>query len=544
MINSLRLFYEVITISKSIFVKTLVLGVIQIYAALTELLIVSTFGLLVSGKEVNYFNFTNNSLPYILLALIFTLFVSKFFIIRLTGFVSFSSVQILSIKFFKNQFQSDHLIKEFGADKVLTFLNNKLELIIHLLVLPVLNIFLASIVLFAFVLYIFIHNPYLLFMTAALVLFGYILPAVFLKRKVEKIAFDISSGITENLAILRTVIFFRREVKIWELDAHFIHEQKNSVTKLYQGKSRSYAISLYPRAVIETLVYSALAILIFGSLNNSELTLEKITNLLIGLFLILKALPYVQQIYFSLTHMRTGEDIFAEFKLFKNFNSKNENTKDFESNLIKNIELKEVNYYSDGKLLIQDFSYEINQNEKVAIVGPSGVGKSTLLDLICGFLVPSEGEILINGKDSRQKNLMKRIAYVPQKPYLFNDTILENITLADHLKQLVDIEALEDALNICGLSDINKSDADFLNRKTGDAGSLLSGGQMQRIALARAIYSGRKVLILDEFTSALDETTTNEIVASIIKLPITIIAVTHDSNVAAKFDKVIEMDWQ
>ena len=139
------------------------------------------------------------------------------------------------------------------------------------------------------------------------------------------------------------------------------------------------------------------------------------------------------------------------------------------------------------------------------MVGKSGSGKSTLINLICGLLPPSSGVIKIDDKDIFQNIIgwQNRIGLVPQENYLLDDTILNNIIFFDDKKDIDNIK-LENAMYYSGVSQfINQLD-EGLNTVVGEKGSSLSGGQIQRIALARVLYQDPDVLILDEFTNSLD----------------------------------------
>nr|WP_321023270.1 ABC transporter ATP-binding protein [Clostridium neonatale] len=160
--------------------------------------------------------------------------------------------------------------------------------------------------------------------------------------------------------------------------------------------------------------------------------------------------------------------------------------------------------YDDGEnLVLNDFNLEIKKGECIAFVGESGGGKTTLLDLIIGFIKPIKGTVLLDGQDMQLINLRdyrKHIAVVPQNTILFSGSVKENITYGVKVSE----EKLNEILEASCLSDVICKLPDGLNTNVGEHGGMLSGGQKQRIAIARALIRDPKIIILDEATSALD----------------------------------------
>ena len=184
---------------------------------------------------------------------------------------------------------------------------------------------------------------------------------------------------------------------------------------------------------------------------------------------------------------------------------KNE-TRDLEKNgkfdFKKSIQLEKVSFkYLKNKKrsIIDDISLTIEKGNAVGLVGKSGSGKSTLINLICGLLTPSNGLIKIDERDISQNiaNWQKKIGLVPQINYLLDDTILNNIVFLEETKN-INKKKLENAMFYSGVSEFIDQLEKGLNTTVGERGSSLSGGQIQRIALARVLYQDPDVLILDE----------------------------------------------
>lgn len=202
-------------------------------------------------------------------------------------------------------------------------------------------------------------------------------------------------------------------------------------------------------------------------------------------------------------------------------------------------------YKEGGDLILKDINLVVKEGETVAIVGESGVGKTTLVELLSGYYRPSDGEIVIGGKnikDWKLGSLRAQIAVVPQNVSLFNDTIKLNIAYGD-VDKISDAAVIEDAAKASYSHNfiISKRFTDGYNQVVGERGIKLSAGQMQRVAIARALLRDPKILILDEATSALDsesEMYVQQALEVLIKSRTTLI-IAHRLSTVKKADKII-----
>jgi ABC-type multidrug transport system fused ATPase/permease subunit len=202
--------------------------------------------------------------------------------------------------------------------------------------------------------------------------------------------------------------------------------------------------------------------------------------------------------------------------------------------------------YSDAtENTIQDISLEIGEGKFIAFVGPSGGGKSTLIDLILGLLAPSSGSITISGLKPVDaiKKWPGSIGYVPQDVFIENSTVKENICLGFNPESVPD-ELVWQALQLADLSEFVKGLEGQLSYRISDAGKNLSGGQRQRLGIARALLTKPKIVIFDEATSALDAETENRVSESILKLTgeCTVIFIAHRLSVVRSADMIYYID--
>jgi ABC-type bacteriocin/lantibiotic exporter with double-glycine peptidase domain len=208
----------------------------------------------------------------------------------------------------------------------------------------------------------------------------------------------------------------------------------------------------------------------------------------------------------------------------------NKNTlKKQESNFIfNNLNLINVGFgYKKSNTLIKNFNLRIKKNERVAIIGESGVGKSTLVDLICGLILPTQGKIFVNNFNLEKisKIWQKQIGYIPQGLNFLDDNICNNIAFAD---DKINISKLESSIKNSNLKKYFNTRKKNLDYKIGENGIKLSGGQRQRLAVARALYLTPQVLIMDEATSNLDKKTEEQMLKNIFSIKnITIIFISH-----------------
>ena len=214
----------------------------------------------------------------------------------------------------------------------------------------------------------------------------------------------------------------------------------------------------------------------------------------------------------------------------------------------KTLELKDVSfsYYTDNDIkneIFDHLSLKINKGEKIGIQGLSGVGKTTLIDLICGLHNVESGEILIDKVNiSLIKHLwQKKIGFVPQETFILDDTLKKNIAFGLD-EYSINEEKVKEVIKIANLSEIVSKLDDGINTNLGERGKKLSGGQKQRVAIARALYFEPEILIFDESTNSLDAYNENKIVSEILEMKNrTIIFISHKKDIFKNFNLVYKI---
>jgi ABC-type multidrug transport system fused ATPase/permease subunit len=264
-----------------------------------------------------------------------------------------------------------------------------------------------------------------------------------------------------------------------------------------------------------------------------------------------RMMPALQQIYIGFSNMRIAKPAIDKIKSDLALPVEEVGLKSLSSDTIElnhQIEFRNVGFSHHGIVdkTVSDLSLMILRGSHVAFVGATGSGKTTVVDLICGLLEQVDGDILIDGKEitaRRLKNWQDQIGYVTQSTFLIDDTIAKNVAfgVAD---EDINLERVKRALLVAQLSDFAQDGNPGLMTIVGERGSRLSGGQIQRIGIARALYRQPKILVLDEATSALDARTERLVIDGIIKAKgsYTIMSIAHRISTVVECDKIFVLD--
>ncbi len=342
-----------------------------------------------------------------------------------------------------------------------------------------------------------------------------------------------------------------KEVKLGGLEKEYV--SRFSTPAIYYGKNTATVgiISQLPRYLIEGMGFGGMLIIILYLISANGSFASIIPILTLYAFAGYRLLPAIQQIYASLTALRfTGPAINILYSDLKKLEG-------IDTNLIQDNDLsfnKEIllnnlvyNYPNTSEPALKDINLRILVNERVGIVGPTGCGKTTIVDLILGLLEPKEGNLIVDEKIiniSNRRKWQSMIGYVPQTIYLADQSISQNIAFGEDIKKINQKE-VEAAAKAAKLHDFISNELPMgYSTKVGERGVRLSGGQRQRIGIARALYRQPKLLIMDEATSALDNLTEQAVMDAINNLEknITVILIAHRLNTVSECDKIFLMD--
>ncbi len=309
-----------------------------------------------------------------------------------------------------------------------------------------------------------------------------------------------------------------KDIKISKKENKVLEKFINKVAIFENARRKINFIQAIPIAAFEVIFVTIVFILIIFISNSQTENVLPLLSLYVVSFI--RLLPIFAKFGQVLSSLRSSypsvEHLNFEFQKFEKYLSvgKKKIDKMANINFEKELTINSVSfkYLNSNKNIFQNFDLSIKKGKAIGIVGKSGSGKTTLINLISGLLYPSSGNINVDGIDifKNLESWQKKIGLVPQDNFLMDDTILQNILFLND-EDKVDKKRLNDAINYSGLSEfINKLDAG-INTNVGEGGAFLSGGQIQRIILARLLYNDPEILILDEFTNSLDPESENYI---------------------------------
>lgn len=374
-----------------------------------------------------------------------------------------------------------------------------------------------------------------------------------LSKKLKKIGEDRQVLESKFIKIINNSIGSIKVTKLYNLEEHYINEFDTVNRSLNNLQADQLLYSNIPRFALEFISLLSICCLVFFLLFLNILNANIIAILALFAAAGFKIIPGINRIIFSIQSIKYSSSILytinemliavkhKDIKVNKNSNFENQKL-DF----VNELEIKNLTYIYPGNInrVINNLNFSIKKGMKVGLKGGSGAGKTTFLDVVTGLVQPTTGEILLDGKIVSLNNIMWRntIAYVPQFSFLIDDTIEANIAFGVHNSKL-DKNLIRDLLSITFLQkELSNRNKDVGKIIVGERGINLSGGQIQRIGIARALYKKPKILLLDEPTSSLDLKTEKDIIDMIFNIPnLTLIIVSHRKTSLEKCDKIFTL---
>ena len=352
-------------------------------------------------------------------------------------------------------------------------------------------------------------------------------------KRINKSVAKLSAIFTDNIQGLKSIKSMSKEKLILPHFFELINSSAISQKKIIVMKR---VVILFQELFMITLVLASFYL--FKKLD-IKIAVTEIIVILVFSIRSLQQISSLQRDIQSLVIVKAPYEYFQEYKDVINENRELTGTKKIFN--IKSIEFQKVGCVYGKRKIFSNLSFKLKKGQVTCIFGPSGIGKSSLVDMITGLLKCTHGKIIISGHDINSldlNSLRKMIGYVGQETFLFNNNIKYNITLDDKKVKMNDINS---ALNFSELDDFFKLKPEGLNFVTGEKGQFLSGGERQRICIARAIANNPKLLIMDEPTSALDHNTEKKIFDKLSKFKKDkiIIIITHKKSFLEKADNII-----
>ena len=373
----------------------------------------------------------------------------------------------------------------------------------------------------------------------------YVLIYIFLRGNLNRNSRELTNAHEGRFKYLDDTFSSMKEIHIWNNSYIFLRGFNQASVKWSKALRKNLNSANLPRFLVETFVLLSICIFfLFAYVNNEANVSILLSKYSVFIFSALKLLPALQQMF-------TGSATIAGNKYSLINLTEILNSEEFLSSVDqelkeepKKLEIKNISFrYAADGFSINDISFEATEDNLIGITGFSGGGKSTLLDILMGLLKPTSGEILINNKSFEiYENLawFRKISYLPQKISILNEDIISNIKFLDDAEidqeKLKTIQLQSNILDFFN-SDESSSSSQFQTKN-------LSGGQLQRLGIARTLYKDTSILFFDEPTSALDNLNKQHFISEMLKYKKgrIIFIVTHDMDLLKQTDQVLVMD--
>tara|TARA_B100001175_G_scaffold41955_1_gene31224 strand:- start:5879 stop:7675 length:1797 start_codon:yes stop_codon:yes gene_type:complete len=393
-------------------------------------------------------------------------------------------------------------------------------------------------------------DPIISLIALATLCFFYIPISIFLKGRLERNSKIVDLGQKKIVRFIQEALGGIRNLILDKSHEFFINKYNEIDFSLRDAVAENKFLGSVPRYVIEALVVILMALLgLYYAYQPNGMS----AGLPILGFIALasqKLIPNMQQIYRCYASIAgSKENLDDTLKILNQDLVTNDQDrasqkeiKNFHKLSLQNISFR---YTNDDPLIFDNISLDIYKGEKVGIVGITGGGKSTLIDLILGLLKPESGQIFIddNNIENVKSSWQKMISHVPQDVYYSDDSFAKNIAFGSDIKNINQDKLIEASKDARILDYIMKQENDF-NHSLGESGVQLSGGQKQRLGIARALYKDSNLIIFDEATSALDENTEKDVVNSIqsIDSKKTVLIIAHRLSTIKHADRIVSVD--
>lgn len=510
-----------------------------------------------SGQEITtffvkfeYLNFVNTD-NFLLYALLFfaIIYCCKFLIslivVILKNKYSYKLFSDLSFKNLEYYLSEDYLFHvKTDSSQIIQNLRSETGFFSFGVVLPIIDLVIDSMILISIALFLLFYNFYI--SIGVLLIFGIF--AVIWNSISNKYLFQLGrqrkSFQIEAMNEIQNTLGNIKEIKIFNLKNLFLKKYQNPNSLFSKVGARRDTLMQIPRLILELIIILGIYI-IFIFLKKFNLPNDEILVIL-GVFAfasirmlvpVSKAITSIQKIKFNSIVV---ESIHKELKKYINYTNKK---REKIINKFKKIEFKNLSfkYEETDKILLKNVNFKLEKGDKIGIVGKTGSGKTTLINILLGLIRPSSGEIFLNNSNDGISSIYNEIGYVSQNIFLLNESIYYNITFEKNPKNKdQNVHELLKALDLDQfLNSLEFGVESVLSEKGGN----LSGGQIQRLGIARALYRNPKLLILDEATNALDAETESKIMDYIYKLRKieTVVIISHKNTTLKNCNKVYEI---
>ncbi len=474
---------------------------------------------------------------------------SRFLLLYMQKFLGHGIGSDISISIFKRTlYQPYKVFMVRNSSKIISGISTKISVVTGSTILPIFQFMSSSFIIFSIVIVLIIVNP----LVSIIVFLGfgsmYALMMLLSKNKLKKNSIRISKSSDLLIKAIQEGLGGIRDIIVNSTQEVYCKVYNDCDRPLRKAKANNEIIYGMPKFLIETIGIVAIAFIAFSFTKTDGGLAVQIP--LLGAFAIgaQKLLPLLQQLYASISQIKGEKSSFRDVMELLNQPMPKNHNKPF-SNIAfnSNIELKAIFFRYDNSSLnwtLNNVNIKVKKGEKIGLIGSTGSGKSTLIDLILGLLNPSQGHFLVDGvviDANNSKSWQSKIAHVPQDIFLADASVKQNIAFGVNN---INMERVKQAARNAEISDFIESLPLGYDTNIGERGVKFSGGQQQRLGIARALYKSADLIIFDEATSALDRKTEKEVMNSIDSLSksVTIILVAHRISSLSNCDRIIQIE--
>tara|TARA_Y100000589_G_scaffold74281_1_gene67598 strand:+ start:2153 stop:3931 length:1779 start_codon:yes stop_codon:yes gene_type:complete len=397
-------------------------------------------------------------------------------------------------------------------------------------------------------------NPLLALISTSILFLTFLFISITTKKRLLLNSKFVATSEIKLVKNVQESMGFLKEIIISGNSLLFTKDYESTDREKRKKQAEAQFIYASPKYILEGVALigiSIMSVIIIFFANDSKYEFAYIGSLAISSQ---KLLPFINSFFSSISKMRSVTSQLDNIYELLNSNKVNNSLYDY-SNLKslpikKEIRLENISfkYKTSRRLIINNLNLVINKGEKIGIIGKTGSGKSTLIELIIGLLKPTNGEIKVDGINihKNKNNLIKRwrksISYISQDLYLLDKSIRENISFISE-KNLISNKKLDKVIELSELNQFINQIPEGVNTKVGERGLKLSGGQRQRIGIARSFFRNSDLIVLDEATSAIDKDTQTKILKNLEKVfkNKTIIFIAHRLNSLKMCDRIFEV---
>ena len=370
------------------------------------------------------------------------------------------------------------------------------------------------------------------------ILFGgsYFLIFIFIRKRLFRLGELSSDSMLRRFKTINEAFLGVKDIKLRGIEDAFISRYAISAKKLAKYNIYQHVVSIMPRYFLESLAFGSVVLVMIYLVNQGNSSQNIIPIVALYAVAGYKLMPALQNIYSSIVTLKFNTPALKILSDDLNMNLSYNKLKKSDLQSIsfnESFKLKSVSfsYPNSEKYAIKNISINLKPNTTIGIVGSTGSGKTTLIDIILGLLESNSGYISVDNLSLNSSNIhlwQQKIAYMPQNVFLIDDSVAANIAFGASAGE-INYEKVEDASKVANLHDFVFGLPEGYETIIGEQGVRLSGGERQRIGIARALYNNSEVIILDEGTSALDTITEYSVMEAIRKLlhEKTIILVAH-----------------